>query len=219
MKATTIQQIRSARLVPVVVIEDAGAAVELADVLLAAGLPVMEITFRTAAGVEAVSKIATQRPNMLVGAGTLLSAINVRRAADAGAHFGVAPGLNERTLEAAAQAGLDFIPGIATPSEVEIALDLKCRFLKFFPAEQAGGVNMLKALEGPYSHTGVQFIPTGGVNVHNLKDYLALKSVVAIGGSWFVDKKLIAARDWAAVDRLTREALALAQAAGPKAGH
>lgn len=219
MKATTIQQIRSARLVPVVVIEDAGAAVELADVLLAAGLPVMEITFRTAAGVEAVSKIATQRPNMLVGAGTLLSAINVRRAADAGAHFGVAPGLNERTLEAAAQAGLDFIPGIATPSEVEIALDLKCRFLKFFPAEQAGGVNMLKALEGPYSHTGVQFIPTGGVNVHNLQDYLALKSVVAIGGSWFVDKKLIAARDWAAVDRLTREALALAQAAGPKAGH
>jgi 2-dehydro-3-deoxyphosphogluconate aldolase/(4S)-4-hydroxy-2-oxoglutarate aldolase len=212
MRESTAQKIRTARLVPVAVIEDPGMAVDLADALLAAGLPVIEVTFRTAAAVEAIGKIAKHRPAMLVGAGTLLSGHSVQRALAAGAQFGVAPGLNERTVEAAAKAEMDFIPGVATPSEVEIALELNLKLLKFFPAEQAGGVNMLKALEGPYGHTGVQFVPTGGVNARNLKDYLGLKSVVAVGGSWFVDKKLVAAGDWPTITRLTREALVLAQA-------
>ena len=212
MRESTAQKIRTARLVPVAVIEDAGMAVDLADALLAAGLPVIEVTFRTASAVEAIGKIAKHRPAMLVGAGTLLSGHSVQRALAAGAQFGVAPGLNERTVEAAAKAEMDFIPGVATPSEVEIALELNLKLLKFFPAEQAGGVNMLKALEGPYGHTGVQFVPTGGVNARNLKDYLGLKSVVAVGGSWFVDKKLVAAGDWPTITRLTREALVLAQA-------
>jgi 2-dehydro-3-deoxyphosphogluconate aldolase/(4S)-4-hydroxy-2-oxoglutarate aldolase len=193
MRESTAKKIRSFRLVPVAVIEDAGVALDLADALLAVGLPIIEVTFRTEVAVEAIARIAKHRPLA------------------AGAQFGVAPGLNERTVEAAAKAGMDFIPGIATPSEVEIALELNLKLLKFFPAEQAGGVNLLKALEGPYGQTGVQFIPTGGVNIRNLKDYLGLKSVVAVGGSWFVDKKLVAAGAWATITRLTQEALELTQ--------
>jgi 2-dehydro-3-deoxyphosphogluconate aldolase/(4S)-4-hydroxy-2-oxoglutarate aldolase len=214
MNATTLRKIRVGRLVPAVVIDDAAAAVDLADALLDAGLRVIEITFRTAAAEAAIRRIATQRPDMFVGAGTLISADHVRRAVDAGAAFGVAPGLNRRTAEAAAAAGLDFIPGVATPSEVEAALELGLKLLKFFPAEQAGGVNLLRALEGPYGHTGVEFMPTGGIHAGNLWEYLALKSVAALGGSWFVDKKLIAARDWPAINRLTREALELTQGGG-----
>lgn len=210
MQEATLKQIRAGRIVPIVVIEDASVAVDLADALLDAGLRVIEITFRTPAAVAAIATLAAQRPELLLGAGTLLTADNVRQAVDAGAKFGVAPGLNERTVKAAQQAGLDFAPGVATPSEVERALELGCNVLKFFPAEQAGGVNLLKALEGPYAHTGVQFIPTGGLSAANMKSYLALKSVAAIGGSWFVDKKLIAARDWKGISQLTREALAAA---------
>jgi 2-dehydro-3-deoxyphosphogluconate aldolase/(4S)-4-hydroxy-2-oxoglutarate aldolase len=207
MKAATLTKIRLTRIVPVVVMDDASVALDLADTLLAAGLRVIEITFRTTSAAEAIAKIASARPDMLVGAGTLLTEDNVRRAVDAGASFGVAPGLNERTVEAARRAGLDFAPGIATPSEVERALQLECKLLKFFPAEQAGGAPMLKALEGPYRHTGVQFVPTGGINLANVANYLAIDSVAAIGGSWFVDKKLIANRDWKTIGTMTREAL------------
>ena len=212
MKEASLRKIQSARIVPVVVMEDAAVALDLADALLAAGLSVIEITFRTAAAAEAIGKIAAGRPEMLVGAGTLLNGEHVRAAADAGAMFGLAPGLNEKTVEQAQGAGLDFSPGILTPSEIEQALGLGCKLLKFFPAEQAGGAKMLKALEGPYGHTGVKFIPTGGISAANMNDYLAVKSVAAIGGSWFVDKKLIAAHDWDAIERLTREALAAAGA-------
>ncbi|MDP4625342.1 MAG: bifunctional 4-hydroxy-2-oxoglutarate aldolase/2-dehydro-3-deoxy-phosphogluconate aldolase [Akkermansiaceae bacterium] len=212
MKEATLKQIQFARIVPVVVIDDADVALDLADALLAAGLGVIEITFRTAAAAKAIETIASERPAMLVGAGTLLTGETVKAAADAGATFGLAPGLNARTVADAQGAGLDFAPGISTPSEIEHALALGCKLLKFFPAEQAGGANMLKALEGPYAHTGVQFIPTGGISAGNMNDYLSLKSVAAIGGSWFVDKKLIAARDWDAIERLTREALAIARA-------
>jgi len=211
MKEAILKQIQAGRLVPVVVIDDPAVAVDLADALLDAGLRVIEFTFRTAAAAKAIAALASNRPDMLVGAGTLLTADNVKQAVDAGAKFAVAPGLNESTVAAAQQAGLDFAPGVATPSDVEKALSLGCQLLKFFPAEQAGGANMLKALEGPYSHTGVQFVPTGGINAANMKNYLPLKTVAAIGGSWFVDKKLIAAHDWKAINQLTREALAVAR--------
>jgi len=211
MKAETLERIRAGRIVPVVVIEDAAVAVDLADALLKAGLSVIEITFRTTAAAQAIATLAAQRPQMLVGAGTLLTEANVKQAVDAGAKFGVAPGLNKNTVAAAQKMDLDFAPGVATPSEVEQALGLGCRLLKFFPAEQAGGTSMLKALEGPYGHTGVQFVPTGGITAANMKSYLALKSVAAIGGSWFVDKQLIAAHDWKAIEQLTREALAMAR--------
>jgi 2-dehydro-3-deoxyphosphogluconate aldolase/(4S)-4-hydroxy-2-oxoglutarate aldolase len=208
-----LDRIAQRRIVPVVVLEDEDAAEPLAEALLEGGLEVMEITFRTAAAAGSIRRIAARFPEVLLGAGTLREPDQVRRARDAGAVFGLAPGLNPRIVEAAAACGLQFSPGVMTPSEVEQALGLGCRLLKFFPAETAGGVAMLKALAGPYAHTGVRFIPTGGVTAGNLGDYLKLPIVAAIGGSWMVDKALVAGGRWAEITRLTREALAAAAAA------
>jgi 2-dehydro-3-deoxyphosphogluconate aldolase/(4S)-4-hydroxy-2-oxoglutarate aldolase len=173
----------------------------------------MEITFRTAAAEESIQRIAARFPEILLGAGTLLENDQVVRARDAGAVFGLAPGLNPRTIAKAAEVGLQFSPGVMTPSDVEQALALGCKLLKFFPAEAAGGTAMLKSLAGPYGHTGVKFIPTGGVTSGNLADYLKLPVVAAIGGSWMVDKQLVNDGKWQEITRLTREALAAAAAA------
>lgn len=207
------KRLAECRLMPVVVIDDAGKAVDLAGALLEAGLGVIEITFRTAAAEESIRRISRECPAMLTGAGTLLDDTQVRRAIDAGARFGLAPGLDPGTVSCAREAGFDFIPGVMTPGEVQQALALGCKTQKFFPAEQAGGAAFLKALEGPYGHTGVRFIPTGGLHAGNITPYLALKSVAALGGSWFVDKKLTEANDWSAITRLTREALVLTRSA------
>lgn len=205
-----IDRILTKRIVPVVVLNRVESAEPLAEALLAGGLDIMEITFRTTAAETSVQRIATRFPEILLGAGTLLTTDQVRRARDAGAVFGLAPGLNPAVIAAARDCGLLFTPGVMTPSEVELALSLDCKLLKFFPAEAAGGVGMLKALAGPYAHTGVKFIPTGGVSADNLAAYLKLPVVAAIGGSWMVDKQLIADGKWAEITRLTREALAAA---------
>ena len=202
-----IHRILTKRIVPVVVLDSADSAVPLAEALLAAGLDIMEITFRTAAAEESIRLIASRFPEILLGAGTLLETGQVVRAKNAGAVFGLAPGLNPEIVATAHQAGLEFSPGVMTPSEVEQALALGCKLLKFFPAEAAGGVNMLKSLAGPYAHTGVKFIPTGGVSAANLTDYLKLPVVAAIGGSWMVDKALVNQGKWAEITRLTRDAL------------
>lgn len=212
MNAELSRRLAERKLMPVVVIEDAGHAVDLSRALLAAGLGVIEITFRTAAAEESIRRIAKDCPDMLVGAGTLLEADQVRRAVDAGARFGLAPGLDPATVKAAQALDFDFIPGVMTPGEVQQGLALGCKTQKFFPAEQAGGAAYLKALEGPYGHTGVRFVPTGGLHAGNIAPYVALKSVAALGGSWFVDKKLIQAGDWAGITRLTREAIQAAAA-------
>ena len=209
-----LDRIAQRRIVPVVVLDDEETAEPLAEALLAGGLDVMEITFRTTAAAGAIRRIAARYPEILLGAGTLLERDQVLRARDAGAVFGLAPGLNPRIVAAAADCGLQFAPGVMTPSEVERALELGCKLLKFFPAETAGGVGMLKALAGPYGHTGVRFIPTGGVTSKNLADYLKLPIVAAIGGSWMVDKALVAAGRWEEITRLTREALEAAAGAG-----
>jgi 2-dehydro-3-deoxyphosphogluconate aldolase/(4S)-4-hydroxy-2-oxoglutarate aldolase len=175
-------------------------------------LDIMEITFRTAAAEESIRRISRRFPEILLGAGTLLEKDQVLRAKAAGAVFGLAPGLNPEIVAAAREADLLFSPGVMTPSEVEQALALGCKLLKFFPAEAAGGVNMLKSLAGPYAHTGVKFTPTGGITSANLASYLQLPVVAAIGGSWMVEKKLVNAGDWAGITRLTREALAAAAA-------
>ena len=201
------------RLVPVVVIEDAAKAVDLAQALLAAGLGVIEITFRTAAAEESIRRISRDCPKMLVGAGTLLDSEQVKKAAGAGAKFGLAPGLDKKIIQAAQKEKLAYVPGVATPSDVQKGLSLGCKIQKFFPAEQAGGAPYLKSLEGPYGHTGVRFIPTGGLQASNVGPYLALSSVAALGGSWFVDKKYIQASDWATIERLTREAIQLTSGA------
>lgn len=206
-----LDRIASARIVPVVVLDREEDAEPLAEALIAGGLEVMEITFRTAAAAGAIRRIASRFPQILLGAGTLLEPDQVRRARDAGAVFGLAPGLNPRIVETARECGLGFAPGVMTPSEVEQAMALGCKVLKFFPAGNAGGPAMLKALAGPYGHTGVRFIPTGGVTADNLTDYLKLPIVAAVGGSWMVDKSLVAAGNWAEITRLTQAALAAAR--------
>ena len=208
-----LERILSKRIVPVIVLDRAESAEPLAEALLAGGLDIMEITFRTAAAEESIRRIAARFPEILLGAGTLLEDEQVVRAKDAGAVFGLAPGLNPRTVAKAAELDLQFSPGVMSPSEVEQALALGCKLLKFFPAEAAGGTAMLKSLAGPYGHTGVKFIPTGGVTSGNLTDYLKLPVVAAIGGSWMVDKQLVNEGKWDEITRLTREALAVAAAA------
>lgn len=197
------------RVVPVAVIEREEDAVPLAQALLAAGLGVIEVTLRTESAFACIRRIAKECPDMVVGAGTILTQKQVDQAREAGAAFGVAPGLNEAVLDHADAVGLPFVPGVMTPSEIERALARGLRILKFFPAEPAGGVRMLESLAGPYAHTGVKFIPLGGVSAANVRDYLALPVVAAIGGTWFLKKDRVQAGDWDGIRRMTEEALAL----------
>jgi len=202
-----IDRVLSKRIVPVVVLDDAENAEPLAEALLEAGLDIIEITFRTPAAEASIRRIAKRYTDMLVGAGTLLQVEQVERAAAAGASFGLAPGLSREVVTTAEKLGMPFSPGVLTPSEIEQALALDCKLLKFFPAEAAGGVKMLQSLAGPYAHTGIRFIPTGGITSKNLQEYLQIPLVAAIGGSWMVSPTLIRERNWSEITRLTREAL------------
>ena len=200
------------RLLCIAVVDDPDAAVPLAEALLAGGLKTMEIPFRTAAAAESIRRIRRTLPEMAIGAGTLLTADQVRLAVDAGAQFGVAPGLNETVLQAVREHHLPFFPGVMTPTEIDRALNLGWKHLKFFPAEPAGGVAMLQALIAPFAHTGVQFIPTGGITAAMLADYLALPQVAAVGGSWMAGRKLVAENSWPKITTLTAEAMKLISA-------
>lgn len=202
--------IRQKRLLPVVVIDRAEDAPLLAEALLEAGLNIVEITLRTDAAIESIEVILNDFPEMVVGAGTILDTDVIQGLVDIGVQFGVSPGLNEAVVAEARRLGLPFLPGVVTPTEVERAITLDLKLLKFFPAEQAGGPAFLKALAGPYSNTGVRFIPLGGVNLANAANYLALPMVAAVGGSWFVSRELINSGNFGEITRLTREALALA---------
>ena len=188
--------IEKCKVVPVIAIESAEQALPLADALLEGGLPIAEITFRTAAAAEVISILAQQRPELIVGAGTLLTTQNVEDAIKAGAKFGVAPGCNPDVIDFAQANGFPFIPGVCTPSCIECALSMDCKVLKFFPAGAMGGVKMLKALYGPYKHTGVRFMPTGGVTQENLSEYLSAPGVIACGGTWIAPAADIAAGAW-----------------------
>jgi 2-dehydro-3-deoxyphosphogluconate aldolase/(4S)-4-hydroxy-2-oxoglutarate aldolase len=201
------------RLLCIVVVDDADAAVPLAEALLAGGLNCMEIPFRTACAAEAIRRIRNGVPQIAIGAGTLLTADNVQLAVDAGAQFGVSPGLSEAVSQAAHETKLPLFPGVVTPSEVMRAMELGWRHLKFFPAETFGGVNTLKALAGPFGHTGVKFIPTGGITAATLPNYLALPQVAAVGGSWMAERKLVAEKNWEKITALTAEAMRLITAA------
>jgi len=195
------------RLVCVAVIDKADDAVPLANALLAGGLNCIEVTFRTAGAAESIMAIRDKVPKITVGAGTLLTAEQVRKAIDAGAQFGVSPGLSESVMQVANQRDFPIFPGVITPTEVMAALDLGARHLKFFPSETFGGVNALKALAGPFGHTGVKFIPTGGINAASLPNYLAVPQVAAIGGSWMAERKLVADKAWDKITALTAEAM------------
>ncbi len=195
--------------VPVIAIDAVDAALALADALKEGGLPVIEITFRTAAAADVIRTLVRQRPELLVGAGTVLTEENLVAARQSGAAFGVAPGLNPAVVRRAQEMGLPFLPGVATASEIEQGLALGCRTLKFFPAEALGGPNMLKALAAPFAHTGVRFVPTGGINASNLEAYLRLDCVVAVGGTWIAKKEDIALGRWAEIAQRCREAVDL----------
>ena len=211
-----IDSLLQQRLICVAVIDNADDAVPLAEALLAGGLNVMEVTFRTASAVDSISRIRDGVPRISIGAGTLLSAEQVKQAAGAGAQFGVSPDLNESVLAEAERRELPFFPGVMTPTEVGRALELGWKHLKFFPAEAAGGVAMVKALAGPFSHTGVKFVPTGGINAANLANYLAVPQVAAIGGSWMAERKLVKEKAWAKITALTAEAMKVIAAAQVK---
>jgi 2-dehydro-3-deoxyphosphogluconate aldolase/(4S)-4-hydroxy-2-oxoglutarate aldolase len=211
----TLAALRAARLVPVVVLDDASSAAPLAGALVAGGLPVAEITFRTPAAGDAIRAMA-DRGDILVGAGTVLTPAQVDEAVAAGAAYVVSPGLSRAVVERCAEHGILALPGAVTATEVQAALELGLTTVKFFPAGTSGGAPAIAALAAPFG--GVDFVPTGGIGPANLGEYLAIDAVAAVGGSWMVPRDRIRAGDFAAVQRLTADAVALARPAVP-AGH
>jgi 2-dehydro-3-deoxyphosphogluconate aldolase/(4S)-4-hydroxy-2-oxoglutarate aldolase len=196
------------RIVPVVVIEQAERAAVLGEALVAGGIPVAEVTLRTAAGLDSIAEMA-KNPDLLVGAGTVITADQVDRVVEVGARFIVSPGLNPRVVERALEHGIDVVPGAVTPSEIMTALELGLTTLKFFPANVYGGPSALKALGAPFGN--VSFIPTGGVSTTNIAEYLALKNVVAVGGSWMVPANLINDGEFDTIRQLCTDAVAAIQ--------
>lgn len=200
MNSALLEALTTTGVVPVITINRVEDAVPLAQALARGGVRAAEITFRTAAAAESIRRIASEVPEVLVGAGTLLTPDQVKAAKAAGAAFAVAPGCNPTTVKAAQEADLPFAPGVMTPSDVERALELGCTVLKFFPAESAGGLAHLKSLYAPYQSAGVRFIPTGGIDVAKARAYLAFKGVVAVGGSWLTAGLAKDPADFAAIE-------------------
>lgn len=200
-------KIEELRVVPVVVLNDVKDAVPLAKALIAGGLPVAEVTFRTDAAERSIQDISAEFPDMIVGAGTITSVEQAKRAIAAGAKFLVTPGFSDEVTAYAVEHNVPIYPGICTPTELMAGLKYNLKVFKFFPASQYGGLSTIKALSGPFP--GVRFMPTGGISVSNLKEYLSSPKVIACGGSWMVKGDLIAAGKFDEIERLTREAVAL----------
>jgi len=207
------KRLRAARIVPVIVIDDPNDAVPLARALVAGGLSCVEITFRTARAAEAISRITAEVPDVLVGAGTVLSPALAATAWDAGARFIVAPGFNPRVVDSCIEHGMPVYPGVCTPTELEAALEKGLRTLKFFPAEPSGGLAFLKAMAAPYGD--VSYMPTGGVNLANVASYLAYNRVVACGGSWMAPNDWIAAKQFDRIRDESRRATEVAHGRTP----
>lgn len=195
--------------VPVVVLNDADDAVPLADALIKGGLPCAEVTFRTDAAEESIRRICESFPDMLVGAGTVLTTKQVERAYKAGAKFIVSPGFDPEIIDCCISIGLPVLPGCITPSEIAQAVKRGLKVVKFFPAEQSGGVAMIKAMAAPYSM--VKFMPTGGISTKNLADYLSCDKILCCGGSWMVKEDLIKSGSFDKITDMTKEATALAR--------
>lgn len=194
-------------IIPVVVLDSADDALPLAKALIKGGLPCAEVTFRTAAAEESIKVMSENFPEMLIGAGTVLTTEQVDRAVAAGASFIVSPGTNPKVVRYCLEKNIPIIPGVCTPTEVEAALELGLNTLKFFPAEAAGGLKMIKAMAAPY--TAVRFMPTGGIDAKNVGEYLSYNRIIACGGSWMVKGDLIKAGRFDEIERLTREAAEL----------
>lgn len=204
------EQFYECAVVPVVVLNDAKDALPLADALIKGGLPCAEITFRTEAAEESIRLMCEKYPEMLVGAGTVLTIDQVDRAVAAGAKFIVSPGFDPEIVDYCLEKGIAVFPGCITPSEVAQAVKRGLKVVKFFPAEQAGGVDMIKAMAAPY--TTVKFMPTGGISAKNLKDYLGCDKIICCGGSWMVKGDMIKNGEFDKIAEMTKEAVKLAKA-------
>jgi 2-dehydro-3-deoxyphosphogluconate aldolase / (4S)-4-hydroxy-2-oxoglutarate aldolase len=208
-----LQQLKTAlskcKIVPVVVVHDVAHAAPLANALANGGLTVVEVTMRTPAALDAIRAMVNARPDLVTGAGTILNAVHLQQARDAGAHFGVSPGTSPALREAILAANWPFIPGCATPSEAMTLAEHGFGVVKLFPAEVVGGLDMLKSMAAPLPH--IQFMPTGGVRLEKVAQYVAQPNVAAVGGTWIVPPALLAAGDFAAIEALAREAFLAAQ--------
>lgn len=211
--ATLLAQVRRAGVVATLTIDDASSAVDLARALRDGGVTCLELTLRTATALDALCRIRAEVPELLVGAGTVLTPGAVRECVKAGAAFGVAPGFNPRVVAEARRAGLPFAPGICTPSDIEHALEAGCALMKFFPSEPCGGLPYLKSIAAPFAHLGVQFIPLGGVDAGHAAVYLREPFIAAIGGSWLAPRDLVQKKAWPAITAHAREATDIVQRA------
>ena len=207
MDKKLMDSIRNVGIIPVVVIDDAKDAKALGKALMEGGLPAAEVTFRTEAAAEAISILSKEFPDMLVGAGTVLTREQADAAMAAGAKFLVTPGFNHDQVSYCKEKGYPIIPGTQTPGEMEQALEMGFKTVKFFPAEPSGGIKMIKAVAAPY--TDLSFMPTGGINESNVRDYLAYDRIVACGGSWMVSKQLIKEGKFDEIKKLTENAAAI----------
>lgn len=207
-------KIKEIGIIPVVVLDQAEDAAPLAKALCDGGIPCAEVTFRTQAAEEAIRVMSEKYPQMLVGAGTVLTTDQVNRAVEAGAKFIVSPGLNPTVVDYCVKRGISIIPGCSTPSDVEVAMEFGLSVVKFFPAEPAGGLNYIKAISAPYSN--IRFMPTGGINPKNVSSYLECPTILACGGSWMVKKDLICEGKYDEIEKLVREAVELVSEARKK---
>ncbi|WP_127959651.1 bifunctional 4-hydroxy-2-oxoglutarate aldolase/2-dehydro-3-deoxy-phosphogluconate aldolase [Serratia microhaemolytica] len=201
-----LEKLSALKIIPVIAINNADDAVALGQALIEGGMPSAEITFRTPAAAQAIANLRQQFPQMVIGAGTVLTTQQVDQAIEAGADFIVSPGLNPTTVRYCQARGIAIIPGVNNPSLVEQAMELGLSALKFFPAEPSGGLPMLKAMSAVYP---VKFMPTGGITPHNVKEYLAQKAVFACGGTWMVPADLLEQRQWQRVTELAQQAMAV----------
>ena len=209
--AQVLDRLRKSRIVAGFALDNANHAVPLARALLDGGIDAIELMLRTPAGIESVKAICASVPEMLVGVGTILTPKAIKDVKAAGAAFGVSPGMNPRVVQAAQDAGLSFAPGIATPSDLEAAIELGCRFVKFFPAEAMGGIEYLRSMSAPYQHLAIEYFPLGGVHANNMSDYLRESNVPVVGGSWIVNKELVQNEAWEAITARADEVVAALQ--------
>ena len=199
-----LDKITKSKIVAGFSVQNLNDAIPIAKSLMEGGINIIELTLRTKNSLKAVEMIAKSVQDMVIGVGTILTTDQLLQVKDNGAHFGVSPGLNKRVLQYAEEIDFSFAPGIATPSDLDCAIDMGYRFVKFFPAEGMGGVNYLKSISAPFSHLDVKYFPLGGINSNNMNEYLNIDNVIAIGGSWIVKDQLVLNKQW---KEITKRAL------------
>jgi 2-dehydro-3-deoxyphosphogluconate aldolase / (4S)-4-hydroxy-2-oxoglutarate aldolase len=213
-----LRRLEQVGVVPVIAIDRLEQALPLADALLGGGLPVAEITFRTDAAAEVIARLHEQRPELLLGAGTVLNAVHLAQAHAAGATFALAPGLDASVIAEASRLGIPFYPGVMTPTDLQAGLKAGATVFKFFPAVPAGGLGLMRAILAPFAHLAVRTIPTGGITPQELGEWLGERSVTAVGGTWIAPRAAIAAGDWDGIqERAKAAALAAAEARAGRA--